>query len=112
MYGDRNHSRWSLSYCPRVFDRHTQVTVGHMVNVSPYGMMLVSKRPILPYRNYHLAAQFCVDDGVRINISLDAHSVWNQRDINPELYDTGFQFIHADPGSKMRILSLINDLRE
>jgi len=71
MQEKRKLKRRHLIYYLRVFEKNADQPIGHMVDISDEGMMLISEDP--------------------------AESRWCREDENPDFYNTGFQLIHPSP---------------
>jgi hypothetical protein len=74
-----------------VFDRNTNKLIGHLVDINPAGIMLISEEPIPVNQIFHFKMLLPSRIGGREEWHFDAESRWCDRDINPEFYDTGFQ---------------------
>ena len=86
-----NPRRYLKSYL-QVLDRNTENIVGHLVNISQDGAMMISENPIS--EDTSLRLRLVMPEKFEGNDSIDirSYSVWCQRDrFNPELYATGFK---------------------
>lgn len=93
MIEQRKEPRTHLLYYLRVFDRDTDTLFGHVVDLSPNGMLITSHRPPENNRTYHLAVE---DVGVMDHlgtVSLEAECRWCKPDEDVELYDAGFSLV-------------------
>lgn len=108
----RRLRRWHLVLYLRVFDQDREV-LGHLANISPEGMMIISDEAIEVGRDFDLRLELPSDlNGTDYEqLEFRAHSVRCDQDVNPSFYDTGFQLLDVDPATVNRIASLINDLR-
>jgi hypothetical protein len=107
----RRQQRWPLFLYLRVYDVDGGALLGHMVDVHDEGMMLVSRAPIPLDHDYHLKVELPTEMASREPIRLRARSVRRNRDLNPELYDTGFALTSVSPPQTARLRTLIEDLR-
>lgn len=86
-----NPRRYLKSYL-QVLDRNTDNIVGHLVNISQNGAMMISENPIS--EDTSLRLRLVMPEKFEGNDSIDIRScsVWCQQDrFNPELYATGFK---------------------
>ena len=105
----RRHKRLQLIYYLRVFDRKSGQLMGHMVDITAEGIMLLSDQPIKNKTVFELAMVLPPSVGEKKRIAFDAMSVWSRRDVNPDFYDTGLKFINITPEDAMVIRQLTDD---
>ena len=87
--------RRHLFFHLRVFNRITGEQLGHVVDISSEGMMLVSETAIPTDVDFQLLMKL-PDDGNRTQYhEFEARSIWSSNDADPQIYDTGFQVIEA-----------------
>ncbi len=108
----RQRRRWELVFYLRVFDQSDGSLLGHVVDISESGLMLLSEAPIDIEKDYNLALEMpATDSEDREKISFKARSLWKSSDANPDLYDTGFSLINPDKNSISAIRTLIDELQ-
>ena len=102
----RDLKRRHLLFDLKVFDRDSHTLVGHMVDVTTRGMMVVSETALSVDREYRL--QLGLPPGLRGGDRWDmtARSVWTGRDANPALHGAGLKFV----GFTRRDEQLLQDL--
>jgi hypothetical protein len=105
----RRVKRRHLVFYLRVFHRSTGRQIGHLVDLTPEGMMLMSERPIRIGRTIPLRMTLPGDGPQENTIEFDATSLWTSPDINPDFYDTGFRFEQISAKTLARIETLIED---
>ena len=86
----RKLTRWRLIYHLRVFDRATDVMLGHIADISDSGLMLVHEEPIEMEKDFDLWMETPREDGGRERVAVQARSVWTSLDANPRFHKTGF----------------------
>ncbi len=91
----RRLPRRRVIYSPRVFDTNTGQPIGHVVNISTDGLMLVSEDPIETNALFRLRIALPAEMAGGKQIRFDARSVWCDLDAKPYFYDTGFELLHA-----------------
>jgi hypothetical protein len=109
MSEKRKLQRRHLIYYLRVFDRETNEVLGHLINISPAGIMLMSEEPIETNKIFKLRMDLPVEISEKTEILFDAESRWSKKDVNPEFYDTGFSIINLSYQDGRLIEQLIDD---
>ena len=86
----RKVERRHLIYYLKVIDQETDQIIGHAVNISNEGILLISEKPIktevLFQLKMFLPEKF---EGSRY-FEFSAVSKWSREDENPDFYNTGF----------------------
>jgi len=106
--GRRSIRRRHLIYYLRVWDADTQKMLGHIVDITPEGLMLISDQPIELNKKFNLEMQW-QDEGETRRISFSAESRWSHKDINVRFYDTGFMILNRVAGALDPIRELIDE---
>jgi len=109
---ERNQERWLLVSCLRVYDAQNRRLLGHLVNVTTEGIMLLSESPLAVDQDYRLNMAVPLGDGAVEEIELEARSVWTKADEDPHFYNTGFQITDAPDESMETISALIEKLQQ
>jgi len=91
--GRRTIRRRHLIYYLRVWNTDTKKLLGHVVDITTEGLMLVSDKPIELNKNFNLEVQWQGNDGEVNRICFEAESRWEDRDVNASFYDTGFKIL-------------------
>ncbi|MCG8672003.1 MAG: PilZ domain-containing protein [Pseudomonadales bacterium] len=102
MIEQRKESRTHLLYYLRVFDRNSDTLFGHVVDLSPNGMLITSHKPLENQRTYKLAVE---DVGVMDQlgtVNFEAECRWCKTDHNVDLYDAGFSLVN--PSNQVQTL--------
>lgn len=107
---ERNQERWLLVNNLRVYNAETNDILGHLVNVTTEGIMLISEKPLVVDADFELKMAIPSDDGTS-NIDLDARSIWTKADEDPHFYKSGLQFTLCSEESRHAIAELIEKLR-
>jgi len=105
----RQVERKYLVFYLRVFDGPGTKVMGHLVNISSNGIMLLSDFPIPVSVNYKLRMRLPHELVDNAEIIFDATSRWCRNDKNPDFYVTGFQLHGMTPALKHVILCLIDE---
>ncbi|NOX87971.1 MAG: PilZ domain-containing protein [Calditrichaeota bacterium] len=109
MGEQRKLHRRHLIYYLRVFDRETGEVIGHLINITPEGIMVISENPLETNKTYKLKMDLPSDIFEKTEIEFDAESRWCKKDVNPEFYDTGFSILNLSYHDGRLIERLIDD---
>jgi hypothetical protein len=94
----RKLKRRNLSYYLPVIDMNTQQVMGHLVDITPVGLMMDSKKPIPTNLDFNLHLDLMKDVSEKASIEFTARSKWCRPDtIQPYLFNAGFQIINLSP---------------
>lgn len=91
MTEKRKLKRRHLIYYLRVFDQNSNQLLGHLVDITTEGAMLISEKPIIT--NTLFQAKMVLPEEIEgsKDITFGANSIWCKKDVNPDYYVTGFQ---------------------
>jgi len=104
----RRFNRYSLIYHLSVFQHDTKELIGHIVDISPEGAMLVSETFIPVGTQIQLDIVLPPSFYNETSLDIKAESVRVCRDVNPDYYDTGFRFLSINLQQQEIIKYLIN----
>lgn len=107
----RTLKRWHLIFYLRVFDEESAAVLGHIVDISENGMMLLSDNPIPVSKDFRLWVDVPKETGPRQRIRLEARSLWSHHDINPDFHDTGFYIKDPLPKIIDQLTQLIEEFK-
>jgi hypothetical protein len=82
--------------------------VGHLVEITPGGTMLISEKPIKTDVTYQFKMELPDDLGAKQFLAFAARSIWCSQDIIPDFYDTGFELINISPTDIALIQQLVD----
>ena len=105
----RRLKRSHLFYYLRVFDRSNNEMLGHLVDITPEGAMLISENPIPVNTHYQLRMQLPAEIFGRAYLDFDAESLWSKPDTNPDFQDAGFRLLNVNVKDTAIISRLIDD---
>jgi hypothetical protein len=103
----RSFSRHHLIYYLRVFDGQSSRVLGHIVDISPQGIMLITDEPIPVQGEYRLRMRFPGTGSVQEELIFDAVCCWCRQDENPEFYIAGFHIQDIPAEAESFFLGLI-----
>jgi hypothetical protein len=102
--------RRHLIYYLSVEDVDTGRVLGHLVDVTSAGIMLMSPDAIPTGRVFQLRMTLPAEaDGDKQTIAFQATSVRCGKDVNPDFFDTGFHLASLTPAQLSLIETLIDD---
>ncbi len=103
----RKFKRRYLAFYSRVFDLESHQLMGHVVDLTPQGLMLLSENPQPTDKNYRLSIELPESFAGKPAVHFGATSKWCQADIDPHFYNTGFQLFDIDPDDVAIIQSIV-----
>ena len=105
----RHAERWYLAFYLRVFDGMSRKILGHLIDISDKGLMLICDNPVEVNEDYRLRMRLPNQMKDRDEIIFSATSRWCKSDANPDFYLVGFQIYDLDPSTRDFINNLIED---
>lgn len=105
----RQVERRHLVFYLRVFDGMSSKVVGHIVDISSQGLMLISDSAIAVNENYRLRMKMPSEIAEKEEIIINATSRWCKQDENPDFFITGFQLYDLTAEVEKYLLYLIDD---
>lgn len=105
----RQADRWHLVYYLRVFGGLDREILGHLVDISPKGIMLICDNPVAVNTAFRL--RMCLPNRMpdHNEIIFSAISRWCKSDADPNFYLAGFQLEDLEPTLSRLIATLIRD---
>jgi len=108
---ERNQERWLLIHSLRVYNADNNQLLGHVVNVTTEGIMVISEKPLDVDCEFQLKMELPLGEQTSTEIELTARSVWCKVDVDPFFYNTGFQLDHCPEKSVTSISALMEKLK-
>jgi len=107
MREKRKLRRRHLVYYLRVVDRSTDQLIGHLVDVTTEGVMIMSDHTFEKGSVYQL--RMALPEAVEgsTQVSFEAKCIWSRDGIAPDQYDNGFELLSILPEHKREIERLI-----
>ena len=94
----RKLKRRSLAYYMLVLDAKSREMLGHLVDITPLGLMMDSPKALPLENDYRLRLDTAPDVADKSFINFSARTKWCLPDaIEPYLYDIGFSIISIAP---------------
>ncbi|PLY12346.1 MAG: PilZ domain-containing protein [Sedimenticola sp.] len=101
--------RRHLIYYLRVWDLQSDEMIGHIVDITTTGLMLISEQPIELNRKYELEVRWHDPESGPRKLRFNAESRWCSNDINSAFYDTGFKLLDRSMDVLEPIEEMINE---
>jgi hypothetical protein len=109
MSDRRTLHRRHLIYYLKVFDKTTDELLGHLVDITEEGLMIVSENCVDPGKVIKLKMSLPREIEDKEEIEFKAQSMWCRKDVNPSLFGVGFKFEYVDVLSRQIIFELIHE---
>jgi hypothetical protein len=104
----RKLRRVHLIYYLRIFDNNSGLNVGHLVDITTEGIMMISEEKVTLGKDFSLRMQLPTTITGREEINFTARSLWCKPDINPDFFVSGFRINDISPQEVKTITALIN----
>jgi hypothetical protein len=111
MKDRRKYKRSDILFYARIYDKKNGSLLGHLGNITPEGLMVISDRPIEPESIISIRIELPDAFAEKSYIEVTARSVWCVPDINPNFYDAGFQLQEVSPDDLEIIERMITEYR-
>lgn len=105
----RKDRRRNIIYYLRIFDRDTDQMIGQLVDITTRGMKVVSVHPVEPGARYSLRMLLPEEIDRKKHITFEVESMWCKRDVNPNYFTIGFEFLDISSDDVNVIKALIYD---
>lgn len=105
----RKDRRRSIIYYLRVFDRDTDRMIGQLVDITTRGMKLVSVHPVELGTRYSLRMLLPEEINRRKHLVFEVECMWCKRDVNPNYFTIGFEFLDIGSDDVEIVQTLIQD---
>lgn len=89
----RQSKRKFIIFYTRVFNAKTMSLVGHLGDITPTGAMVISQNPFPIDMHYRFKVELSEDISDKDYLELKALSLWSEKDVDPNLYNTGFSLL-------------------
>jgi hypothetical protein len=104
----RNRKRVYVMFYSRIRDRRTGELVGHLVDLTAEGALVVSEAPVEAGTLLPLQMELPDDISTRQFLKFDAQVAWCRKDVDPSFYDMGFRLIDVAPEDMTVIIKFID----
>lgn len=104
----RKEERKYLVFYPRVFAGADSAMLGHVVNLSSAGFLLISSSLIRVEKQFRMRMRMPKEVCENPELELSATSCWCRKDLNPDFYLTGFKMANLNAAESMDIRFLLD----
>jgi hypothetical protein len=108
MENKRRLKRRHLIYYLRVFDQKSGQLVGHLVDITKEGMMLISEQALEPEKQYQFRMMLPTEILSKAEVMFTGTVIWSKKDVNPDFYASGFKLDSVATEDVVIIESLIH----
>jgi hypothetical protein len=108
MENKRRLKRRHLIYYLRVFDHTNGQLIGHLVDITKEGLMLISEQPLIADKQYQFRMVLPAEILNKAELTYVATVIWCKKDVNPDFYATGFRLVSISEEDMVIIESLIH----
>jgi len=109
MQERRKHPRKAVSQPLKVTDVDRDRLLGHLVDVSLDGLMLIAREALPVNRVFQVALDFPAEMAPDRGVTFGAESLWREMTGDPGQYWLGFQIIDIAPENAEKLRRLIDD---
>ena len=95
MFDRRRIPRKYMMYYTRIFKMPGGVLLGHLVDITQGGAMVISEDPIPTNQTYRIKMELSPDISESPYMIFNARSVWCKQDVDPRFYNTGFELLNV-----------------
>ncbi len=93
----RSRKRVYMMFYSRIRDRHTGDLIGHLVDLTPEGALVVSETQAEVGAVLPLQMELPEDIADKQFLKFDAQIAWCRKDVDPSFYDMGFHLLDISP---------------
>lgn len=104
----RRIKRRFLMYYSRIYDTGAEKLLGHLGDITSGGLMVISEERLPVGSSWQLKLELSNEIAPEPFLRFTARSVWCEQDVNPSVYNTGFE-IEEMPVEGMEIIQRIVD---
>jgi len=106
----RIFKRRQMIYYLEVLDRDTDRLIGHIVDITPEGMMVMSESPFEIQKTFAFKIPYKKPSGPKQFLQLTAKSRWCTREMHANFYDTGFEMLRLEPAAAEALEYIIESM--
>ncbi len=103
----RRLKRRHLFYYLKVFDAASGRLIGHLVDLTREGVMILTADPVEVGAPFRLRLELPQEVDGQNDLLIEARSAWCRRDTNPDYWGVGFRLERVTRGSRSLVESMI-----
>jgi len=108
MFEKRTLKRRHLIYYLRIMDKNTNELIGHLVDITSEGLMVISETQLETNKEFNFRMMLPKEIIGKETLEFNATSLWSRKDINPDFYDTGFSLNDLSEEDRLIVDQLIH----
>lgn len=105
----RTSKRRHLIYYLHVYNQVNLELLGHVVDITAEGLMIIGEKALPVGQEYHLHMSLPSEIMGRESLDFEAQSIWSRPDVDPTMFATGFSLKDIDSEESRIIRRLIKD---
>jgi hypothetical protein len=105
----RAEKRRHLIYYLHVYDQLNNELLGHVVDITAEGLMIIGEKVLPVDHDYTLHMTLPSEILGRESLDFEARSIWSRKDVDPTMFGTGFRLKDVDSEESRIIRRLIKD---
>ena len=105
----RRCKRVNLIYYLEIYDSNSEKHLGHLVDITPEGLMMISEEEMRAGTEDQLKLILPESASGKKAISFKANSRWTKKDVNPAFFASGYQIIEIGTVESETIQFLIDN---
>ena len=103
----REDKRAHLIYYLNIIETDSGANFGHLADITPKGIMIVSESPIPVGKEFSFRMQLPNKISERDDVSFRARCLWCKKDYNPDFYISGYKIVDVASQEIEKITDLI-----
>jgi c-di-GMP-binding flagellar brake protein YcgR len=107
----RKQERFSLETFLAVYRRDDNSQIGHIIDISRGGMLLISTEQVPLNESFDVLLEIGLADNLPKKVAAKALSIWHRKDPNPGFFNNGFKFTDLPAETEQAIGQLIVELQ-
>ncbi len=104
---NRRLKRKHLIYYLRIFDASTRELIGHLVDITTEGIMVISEDALEGGKSYDLVMDLPEEIAGKKEMRITAVCKWTNNAANPDFYDSGFLIAENNEENLLIIKTLV-----
>lgn len=105
----RSLKRRHLIYYLRVFNRQSGDLLGHVVDITPEGLMIVGEESLPLNKTFSISMKLPTELAGVEELNFEGETRWSRKDVNPEFYATGLHMTGLAEEHIELIRTLVNE---
>jgi hypothetical protein len=108
QHNKRQRKRAHLIYYLDILDIDSGANIGHLADITPEGIMIVSEAPVSVDKDFSFRLLLPSEISGRQDIEFKARCLWCKQDFIPDFYVSGYKIQDLTPQELKTVTDLIN----